>query len=300
MRALATFILALIISALPAFAAPVKVADIVRNPAAYLDQRLTVSGVIGSIAVDYDGAALCPTPEDRATLPAATAERPICIEMRLHEDQRKEIRIKLEKYRQAIVEITGLYWHRCLADLRAREPEVVREDCKDRGLNGYIGVESIAIRGYNADRNLTGLYPQTEGERDQLTELSPQSEEGLAIDKFVQAFLTAVRAKDADALALLAPKELRGFARIGFTVPETRLYWYVLSPEMAVRNESARRAGTGYRVYGGSRRATVCFCRRSNCAGAWPRSGNEFYTNLGSPTVCHFIERRQGTWWLAD
>jgi hypothetical protein len=299
MRFLGSLVFALILAATALAAEPVRVSDILRQPTAHMDKRLVVSGVIGAVDIGYGGGTLCPFPAERAQLPAATAEHPICIDLRLRADLRKEMEIKREKYRRAIVEITGLYWHRCRADVREHEPEVVREECKDSGLNGYLGVESIVIRGYSSDGNITGLYPEAQDSRHELTEL-PQSEERAGIDKFVQTFLTAVRAKDARALALLVPKQTRGFARIGFTVPTTRLYWYVLSPEMAVTNESAGRVGSGYRVYGDSSSASLCFCRRGDCSGQWPRSRDDMYINLASPTVCHFLQRRKGAWWLRD
>jgi len=282
-------------------AAPVRVVDVLRQPAAYMDKRLVVSGVIGAVDIGYGGGTLCPLPAERAQLHAATSDHPICIDLRLREDLRKEMGIKTEKYRRAIVEITALYWHRCRVGVRDREPEVIREDCKDSGLNGYLGVESIVIRGYSSDRNITGLHPEPLDGSNEMVELSPQSKEGADIDKFVQTFLAAVRARDANALALLTPKETRGFARIGFTVPATRLYWYVLSPEMTITNADAGLPGTGYRVYGDTDSANLCFCRRHDCTRQWPlRVVDTYDINVASPTLCHTIGRIHGSWWLRD
>jgi hypothetical protein len=297
MRALLLLVMALTVASIgPAVAAPVNVVDIVRDPRAYIDQRLAVSGIMGHGTNGYW--AICPLPEDRAQLAPATPQRPICIDLRLRD--RDAFETRSEKYRGAIVTITGPYWNRCLAEIKEHEPEVVREECKDWGLNGYLGAETIAIRGYSDPTQLiNGVYGESPMQPDPMTEIAPPSEAAAEIDAFVQTFLAAVRARDTNALALLYPKEVRGFARVGFGAPATRLYWLVLSPEMAVAGAGASRQGTGYRVYGGDRQALVCFCRRNSCTGAWPRStGDAYATNVATPTVCHNIERIRGTWWL--
>jgi hypothetical protein len=295
MRFLGSLVFALMFAAAAQAAEPARVGDILRQPSAFVDRQLAVVGIMGHGSNGYW--AICPFPEDRAQSGPVTPEHPICIQLRRHDGD--DLETHEEKYRGAIAMITGPYWNRCLPDIREHEPEVVREECKDWGVTGFLGVEAIAIRGYSDPTQLiNGQFGESWAARDPVLEISPQSEAAAGIDAFVQKFLPAVRARDANALALLYPEELRGFARVGFGVPTTRLYWYVLSPEMAVTSENARHRGTGYRVYGGEREAHVCFCRRSDCTRQWPRTTDDVYAiNIASPTVCHSLQRIRGTWW---
>jgi len=272
----------------------VNVADIVRAPAPFLDKRITVTGVLTYVG-PYNRWSLCPTADERAHLGRpVTIENPACIDLRVREPYERQ----LDKYRHALVTITGLYWHPCFAEVRDRQPAIVKDwyGCTDYALKGLIGVEHLTISGYvqEADAGAPDdrkYYVWPEPLLDDV--------QSAALDTFVRAFLSAVRARDTDALARLYPLNVRGFARVGL-LPGNRLDWSMLSPEMRVTNAEASHRGTGYRIFVTGSQYRLCFCRSANCAGKWPTNYDLSLGNIASPTVCYTVQRGKNGWALDE
>lgn len=263
-----------------------SVATIVMAPRNYVGKTVTVSGVI------IPGPALC-APQEPDETRGADYSSAACIAI-VDRDQR--MFTQEEKYNGARATVTGVYWHRCLSEVREAEPEIIREYCDGLAKNGWLGPNRIDIQGYTT---LRSAYEQDGVAKDVTGD--PQSR---GADDLARRLLAATQTRNADMIAELFRSQDRGRLRVSLKNQTTRDYWVFLSPEMTASPPAGASPGSGYRHYqpagDGWGWSELCFCRMSKCDGQWPSTRQEFERpqSVRTPYVCHRTVRSRDRWYL--
>jgi hypothetical protein len=265
-----------------------SVAAIIASPGTYSDKSVVISGVM------IPGWRLCDEPFGKSEGEANYFGAKACIDV---VDHGRKLTTQEEKYNGARVTMTGVYWNRCLPEVRSAEPEIVRDICEREGANGWIGPTRVAIAGY------TVLQMADGGENSAALSAVAKSHE---VDELARRFVGATRARSISGIAELYALPDRGRLRVTLTKQETRDHWVHLSPEMARLGEGASTAGFGYRHFRTSSSAgptgptALCFCRKPNCEGQWPTTREDIDRpqNLATPFVCHASTYADGRWYL--
>lgn len=286
LRSLALFalVLAVGVSVPPV---PVTISELIAHPADHYDQRLQVSGVLKSTTF---GPHLCELPS-RATAPPADApwDRP-CIDIATSNwpfpffDFSK---------RGALITIVGYFSFTC-PDPKTPNEDGVQVMCVDRGWNGYINVESVAIGGYATCEDDECAPEDTSGAH----EVASSDPGAQGIDGFARALVSAARSRSADRVVAITLPSLRTETR--FTL-EDRSSFARYYGEMANAPDWLTERGKGYRLFDiektdyTARHHELCFCIKGDCAGRWSQATADRY---GANFSCHYVWRDGGAWYL--
>lgn len=289
MRALGLGLFALIVLVSWGAASEVtlSVAEVISSPRKYADARIVIAGVM---VPEWK---LCAEPIGASNGWKDQDGSRACID--IMRSQKKRLHVERERFIGARVKISGFYLHGCLEEVRLADPEIIREDCKDEGLNGWIAPTNIQTSGFVKLKDPDQGQPPVDVTADP---------EWSSVDQLVKRLVAVVRKRDATGIAELFPANLRGRYRVTLRNRETRDYWLYLSPEMVKLGRNATQASTGYRHYlrsAASAWTDLCFCRADSCEGLWPGNDRNFDDpdSLATPYVCFPTRRVDGQWYLA-
>jgi len=265
---------------------PLSVAEVVSSPRKYVDARIAIAGVM------IPEWKLCADPFAASKGWQDNYGSNACIDI---VNLPNRVRVQRERFIGARVTISGYYWHGCLEEVRLAEPEIIREDCKDEGLNGWIAPTNIRVSGFVTLQDPNGGEPPVDVTVDQ---------KWASVDQLAKRFVAAMRSKDAAGIAELFPANLRGRYRVTLRNRETRDHWLFLSPEMTKLGRNATQASIGYRHYlriAENAWTDLCFCRADRCEGHWPakRQYLDDPNSLAVPYACFPTKRVDGQWYLA-
>jgi hypothetical protein len=266
----------------------VSMNDLLTAPMQFLDQRLSVTGVVEN---GPWGPKLCEFPARRK--PGSD----FCVDLEGPDlpFQRNDLR-----YTGAVIAVEGYFSHLCFADVpEDSEIQVVRI-CIHRGSNGWVTAESVRITGAVSEPADTPC-----GERycDPFEEIAPDSPKGAGIDVIARQTAAAWRAGDEGSmLSLLLPSlrpETAWILKVGDKAGARRF----LRPDFRHAVDSVAEPGVGFRLFeikleGYPPDQELCFCVSGDCGDAWKRWFVGRYSFKRHPILCFGVWRGPEGWVL--
>ena len=267
----------------------IGVSDLLKTPGRFLDQEVAVRGVIirgGGEWVICDGV---PRPDKKIR---GTWALDRCVALQSLEPFDEQA----EHYFGAIAMASGLYWNRCLQDVKGREPDYAQEVCEPARHNGVIGAHKIRVEEH------APLGSFAEGHEPEDVSLSEGTSE---IKSLVIRLVKSIRRSDADAIAMLFADEDRGWPRVHLQNSRSRAHWIFFEPGMTRFSPHATEHEIGYRMLapGGTNSwwRELCICRINDCRNAWPTNEHqlEHPVSEAAPYFC-YRSKRTGEHWDLD